>query len=341
MSTPVNAATDGFFAPLHFPEYRTTIKRNPTNDLIMVPERLGEISGPVFGDRDLGGIDNDMTQANGGEAIGQRIFVHGRVLGWDGKPVPHTLVEAWQANAAGRYRHKNDSWPAPLDPHFNDDADLDQAVGAATLGKFLHQGQICMAVNRIIVQAEVYDEFVEKFTERVRGLTYGDQLDHSTIVGPLINDQQVASVTAKIEKARAEGARELLSGPIEGRVIAPHVFADVTADMEPFREEIFGPVVGIIKADSEERALELANDTEFGLSSAVYTRDLTRGVRFARRIEAGMTHVNDITVNNEAHVMFGGEKNSGLGRFNGQWAIDAFTTEHWVGVAPGDAQFPF
>ena len=125
------------------------------------------------------------------------------------------------------------------------------------------------------------------------------------------------------------------------RVIAPHVFADVTADMELFREEIFGPVVGTIKADNEEHALALANDTEFGLSSAVYTRDLTRGVRFARRIEAGMTHVNDITVNDEAHVMFGGEKNSGLGRFNGQWAIDAFTTEHWVGVAPGNAQFPF
>ena len=121
MTTPekLNAATDGFFAPLLFPEYRTTVKRNPTNDLIMVPERLGEVTGPVFGDRDLGDADNDMTQANGGEAIGQRIFVHGRVLGWDGKPVPHTLIEAWQANAAGRYRHKNDSWPAPLDPHFN------------------------------------------------------------------------------------------------------------------------------------------------------------------------------------------------------------------------------
>jgi len=222
-----------------------------------------------------------------------------------------------------------------------DDADMDQAVGAATLGKFLHQGQICMAINRIIVQAPVYDEFVEKYTERVRGLTYGDQLDPGTIVGPLINDQQVASVTAKIDQARSEGARELLSGPIEGRVIAPHVFADVTADMELFREEIFGPVVGIIKADDEEHALALANDTEFGLSSAVYTRDLARGMAFARRIEAGMTHVNDITVNDEAHVMFGGEKNSGLGRFNGEWAIDAFTTEHWVGVAPGDAQFPF
>ncbi|WIM70359.1 aldehyde dehydrogenase family protein [Corynebacterium suedekumii] len=222
-----------------------------------------------------------------------------------------------------------------------DDADLDQAVGGATLGKFMHQGQICMAVNRIIVQAPLYDEFVEKFAERVKTISYGNQLDEGTVVGPLINDQQVESVRAKIEQARAEGAREVVSGSIDGRVVSPHVFADVTPDMELFREEIFGPVVGIIKADDEEHALALANDTEFGLSSAVYTRDLTRGTRFARRIEAGMTHVNDITVNDEAHVMFGGEKNSGLGRFNGQWAIDAFTTEHWVGVAPGEAKFPF
>ncbi|QGU05296.1 aldehyde dehydrogenase family protein [Corynebacterium comes] len=222
-----------------------------------------------------------------------------------------------------------------------DDADLEQAVGAATLGKFLHQGQICMAVNRIIVQAPVYDEFVEAFTARVKTLSYGDQLDDATVVGPLVNDSQVTSVTAKIEQARSEGARELVSGPVEGRVVAPHVFADVTPDMEIFREEIFGPVVGIIKADDEAHALELANDTEFGLASAVYTRDLTRGVRFARGIKAGMTHVNDITVNDEPHVMFGGEKNSGLGRFNGEWAIEEFTTDHWVGVAPGEARFPF
>lgn len=222
-----------------------------------------------------------------------------------------------------------------------EDADLEQAVGAATMGKFLHQGQICMSVNRIIVQAPVYDEFVAAYADRVRTLSYGNQLDDTTIVGPIINDSQLKSVTAKIDQARAEGAREVVTGPIEGRVVAPHVFADVTPAMELFREEIFGPVVGIVKARDEAHALELANDTEFGLASAVYSRDLTRGVRFARGIKAGMTHVNDITVNDEAHVMFGGEKNSGLGRFNGEWAIEEFTTDHWIGVAPGEAQFPF
>lgn len=221
------------------------------------------------------------------------------------------------------------------------DADLEQALGAATMGKFLHQGQICMAVNRIIVQAPVYHEFVAAYADRVRTLSYGNQLDDATVVGPIINDSQLKSVTAKIDQARAEGAREVVTGPIEGRVVAPHVFADVTPAMELFREEIFGPVVGIVKARDEAHALELANDTEFGLASAVYTRDLTRGVRCARGIKAGMTHVNDITVNDEAHVMFGGEKNSGLGRFNGEWAIEEFTTDHWIGVAPGEAQFPF
>ncbi|MCT1686739.1 aldehyde dehydrogenase family protein [Pseudoglutamicibacter cumminsii] len=222
-----------------------------------------------------------------------------------------------------------------------DDADLDKAVGAAIMGKFLHQGQICMSINRIIVEAPVYDEFVEAYAKRAAGVAYGDQLDDSTIVGPVINDSQLKSVTDKIAQAREEGAREVVEGTVEGRVISPHVFAGVTPEMELFREEIFGPVVGIIKADDEAHALELANDTEFGLSSAVYTRDLTRGMRFARGVKAGMTHVNDITVNDEAHVMFGGEKNSGLGRFNGEWAIEEFTTDHWISVSEGTDQFPF
>lgn len=97
-----NATVDGSFAPLHFPEYRTTVLRNPNNDLLMLPPRLGETTGPVFGGGDLRAEDNDMTKANGGEAIGQRIFVHGRVTGADGRPVPETLIEVWQANSAGR-----------------------------------------------------------------------------------------------------------------------------------------------------------------------------------------------------------------------------------------------
>lgn len=221
------------------------------------------------------------------------------------------------------------------------DADVDLAARAAVLAKFLHQGQICMSANRIIVEAPVYQEFVERFAAIAQHIPYGDTANPENLVGPIINDDQLASVLGKIERARSEGARQVVSGPVEGRVIAPQVFADVTPEMELFREEIFGPVIGIVRANDEEHALELANDTVFGLSSSVFTRDLDRGVRFARRIKAGMTHINDITINDEAHVMFGGEKNSGLGRFNGDWAIEEFTTDHWIGVMSEPLQLPF
>ncbi|MBB3191907.1 aldehyde dehydrogenase family protein [Halomonas cerina] len=222
-----------------------------------------------------------------------------------------------------------------------DDADLDQAVNAATMGKFLHQGQICMAINRIIVDERRYDEFVERFVAKVKGLTVGDPDDMATVVGPIINAKQREGLEAKIATAREEGATVLLDGPIEGQVISPHVFGDVTPAMEISREEIFGPLVGIQKARDEAHALELANASEYGLSSAVFTADLARGARFAQGIKAGMTHVNDMPVNDEAHVAFGGEKNSGLGRFNGDWAIEEFTTDQWISVQHSPRGYPF
>src|SRR5690606_14527950 len=145
----------------------------------------------------------------------------------------------------------------------------------------------------------------------------------------------------KIAQAKAQGAKVLLEGKINGQMVPPHVFGEVTADMEISREEIFGPLVGIQKARNEKHALELANDTEFGLSSAVFSGDLDRGLRFARNIKAGMTHVNDMPVNDEAHLPFGGEKNSGLGRFNGDWAIEEFSTVQWVSVQRTPRQYPF
>lgn len=213
-----------------------------------------------------------------------------------------------------------------------DDADLDAAVQAAVTGSFLHSGQICMAVNRVIVQAPVYDEFVERFTKAARSVPYGDPTAEGTLVGPVVNDSQLDGLKKKIEEARKAGARVALDGEIEGRVVPPHVFADVTPDMEIAREEIFGPLVAVLRADDEEHALELANDHEFGLSSAVFTQNIDRGLQFAQRVEAGMTFINEMTVQDEAHVAFGGERNSGLGRFNGEWAIEEFTKDHTIGV---------
>lgn len=213
-----------------------------------------------------------------------------------------------------------------------DDADTDAAIGQAVPGTFLHSGQICMSVNRIIVEAPVYDEFVAKFTAAAQSVAYGNPSDEGVLVGPVVNDAQLESLKEKIAEARKAGARMVVSGEITGRVVPPHVFVDVTPDMEIAREEIFGPMVAILKADDEEHALQLANDHVYGLSSAVFTQNLDRGVRFAQRVKAGMTFVNEMTVQDEAHVAFGGERNSGLGRFNGEWAIEEFTTAHTIGV---------
>lgn len=213
-----------------------------------------------------------------------------------------------------------------------DDADLDAAVQAAVVGSFLHSGQICMAVNRIIVQAPLHDEFVARFIAAAQGVPTGDPTAEGALIGPVINDSQLETVTGKIARAKSEGARAVVEGEVTGRVVPAHVFVDVTADMEIAREEIFGPLVGILKADDESHALELANDHVFGLSSAVFTQDLDRGVRFGHGVKAGMTFVNEMPIQDEAHVAFGGERNSGLGRFNGDWAIDEFTTNHTVGI---------
>lgn len=221
------------------------------------------------------------------------------------------------------------------------DADVDQAVRAAAMGKFLHQGQICMAINRIIVEEAIHDEFVQKFTEHVRSLPTGNPADPATIIGPVINGKQLKGLREKIRVAQEQGAKTVLDGQIDGNVLPPHIFTDVTADMEIAREEIFGPVVGILRAENEQHALQLANDSNFGLSSAVFTGNTERGLRFARGIRAGMTHINDIPVNDEPHVAFGGEKSSGLGRFNGEWAIEELTTDQWVSVQSSPRQYPF
>ena len=221
------------------------------------------------------------------------------------------------------------------------DADVEAAVNAAVVGKFLHQGQICMAVNRIIVEAPLVEEFTKRFVERVKALPYGDPRKADTVVGPVINTRQLDGLKTKVSTAQAEGATLLVGNEPQGNVMPPHVFGNVTADMEIAREEIFGPLVGIQSARDAEHALELANSTEYGLSSAVFTRDISKGVDFAQRIRAGMTHLNDMPVNDEPNAPFGGEKNSGLGRFNGDWAIEEFTTDHWITVQHTPRPYPF
>lgn len=213
-----------------------------------------------------------------------------------------------------------------------DDANIEQAVEAASFGRYMHNGQICMAINRLIVMDKIHDDFVNTFVERVKKLKVGDPRKKDTAIGPLINGEQKESVKNFIDSANSEGCHCLLGEEIDGNVIPPHIFSEVKTTSVLFNEEIFGPVMPIIRAHDEREVLELANKTHHGLSSSIFSQDLEKALRIAKQIEAGMTHINDQTVNDLPFSPFGGEKDSGVGRFNGDWAIDAFTTDHWISI---------
>lgn len=222
-----------------------------------------------------------------------------------------------------------------------DDADLERAVDAAIVGRFMHQGQICMSSNRIIVEAGIYPQFLDAFVERARSLKVGDPKQADTVIGPLINQKQLNGALARMKAARNAGITQLLGRAHDGLLLPPQVFAEVPWDSDLAQTEQFSPIAPIIRAMNEDDALHIANATQYGLSSAVFTGDEARGVRFAQRINAGMTHINDITLNDEANVMFGGEKNSGIGRFNSDWIIAELTTDHWISVQQEPRTYPF
>lgn len=222
-----------------------------------------------------------------------------------------------------------------------DDADVEAAAAATVFGRFLHQGQICMSTNRVIVDASIHGAFVEALEARIAKLVVGNPDDLGTAIGPIINASQLASVEEKIARARHDGARQVLGGPATGNLLPPHLFVDVDPSWSIARDETFGPVLPVLVAETEARALELANASHFGLSSAVFTRDFERGTRFARGIVVGMTHINSVTVDDQTNAPFGGEKNSGLGRFNGEWAIAEFTRTHWMTLQQPAPAYPF
>ncbi|MEW2293687.1 aldehyde dehydrogenase family protein [Streptomyces sp. NPDC006743] len=222
-----------------------------------------------------------------------------------------------------------------------DDADLDYAVDAAVFSRYVHQGQVCMAANRVLVDRSIADAFTEKFVAKVKSLKVGDPRDPQTVIGPVINSAQANAVSGVVEQALAEGATALVRGTTTDNLVAPSVLTDVPAGSALLQQEVFGPVAFLIPFDGEEEAVRIVNDTPYGLSGAVHTGDIERGVAFAKRIDTGMFHVNDGTVHDEPLVPFGGEKHSGIGRLNGETTVDAFTTVKWISVQHGRSGFPF
>jgi aldehyde dehydrogenase (NAD+) len=222
-----------------------------------------------------------------------------------------------------------------------DDADLDYAVDAAVFSRFVDQGQVCMAANRVLVDRSVEAEFTEKFLAKVRTLRVGDPADPATHIGPLISPQQARAVEAVVDQAVAGGATVLLRGTAQGSLVSPTVLTGIPADAPVLGQEVFGPVALIVPFDGEDDAVRIANDTPYGLSGAVHAGDVDRGVRVAQRIHTGMIHINDGTVHDEPIVPFGGEKHSGVGRLNGDAMIEAFTTRKWISIQYGRTTFPF
>jgi len=220
------------------------------------------------------------------------------------------------------------------------DADIDYAIDAAAWGAFLHQGEICMSTERIIVEESIAKEFTEKLTERAESIPMGDPTNPGNAIGPLINQRALDKVHAQVEEAVAGGANLATGGKFDNLVYHPTVVTDVKPDMSLFREQTFGPVAPIVVVSDREEALAVANDSEYGLSAGILTGDFTQALDMALRLETGMVHIGDQTVNDEPQAPFGGMKGSGYGRFGGQAALDEFTELRWINVQRVPRSFP-
>jgi aldehyde dehydrogenase (NAD+) len=214
-----------------------------------------------------------------------------------------------------------------------EDADLELALDGVLWGAFGTTGQRCTATSRLILHAPIHDQFLAMLAERAATLRIGSGLDPETQMGPVINQRQLEKILRYIELGISEGARLVTGGKrrsdgalAHGWFIEPTIFADVTPSMRIWREEIFGPVLSVARADSFDHAIALANDSDYGLSSAIYTRSVEYAFAAMRDIEAGITYINAPTIGAEAHMPFGGIKNTGNGHREGGWTVfDIFT----------------
>ncbi len=205
-----------------------------------------------------------------------------------------------------------------------EDADIEAAVKGAILSKFRNNGQTCVCVNRVLVQDQVYDEFVEKFSEAVAALKVGNGLEKDVQVGPLINEKGLEKVKEHVEDAIAKGARVTEGGkPLDGLFYKPTVLADANPGMLISREEVFGPVAPVFRFSTEEEAIQLANDTAYGLASYFYSKDVARCWRVAEALEYGMVGINEGMISTEV-APFGGMKESGFGREGSKYGMDYF-----------------
>lgn len=220
------------------------------------------------------------------------------------------------------------------------DADLDEAVRAAAFGAFMNQGQICMPTERIIVVDAVAEAFAAKFAAKAGTMAAGDPREGEAPLGAVVDGRTVRHVNSLIDDATAKGATVIAGGKADSVIMPATVVDGVTAAMDIYTDESFGPIVAIIRARDAEHAVALANDSQYGLSASVFTRDITLGLSIARRIQSGICHVNGPTIHDEPQMPFGGVGASGHGRFGGRQGIDSFTETRWITIQTQPGQFP-
>ncbi len=221
-----------------------------------------------------------------------------------------------------------------------EDADLDKAAEAANFGSFMHQGQVCMSTEKLLVHERIYEPFMERFLKRAARLKTGHVNDKANTIGPMVNTRQAHRVKALIDDAVAKGARVDLGGKAWDNFVEPTVLSNIDRSMDIWHDETFGPVVMVCPFRTEDEAVALNNDTEYGLTAAVWTADEARALALAGRLETGMVHINDQNINDEPQVPFGGVKASGVGRYGGRWSLDAFTELRWITLERGGRHYP-
>lgn len=220
------------------------------------------------------------------------------------------------------------------------DADLDQAVAGVAFGAFFNQGQICMSTERLIVEADIADAFLEKLVAKIKTIKAGSPDDAENTFAYLESPESAQRIKALVEDAVAHGATLPVPLQIDGPLMHPVIVNGITTAMKLYATESFGPVVTMTTFTSDEEALRLANDSEYGLSAAVFTQNINRGLAIAKGIESGICHINGPTVHDEAQAPFGGSKNSGYGRFGSQSAINEFTEMRWITLQTEPRQYP-
>jgi acyl-CoA reductase-like NAD-dependent aldehyde dehydrogenase len=302
----------------------------------------GLLWGEIFAEAGLpSGVLNVVTHAPGeAGAIGDELVENPAVrrINFTGSTATGRLL----AEAAGRHLKRVVLELGGYNPLIVlGDADLDYAVDAAAFGAFLHQGQICMSTRKILVERSIADDFTQRLAEKTRGLKVGDPGEHATIIGPLITEQALRTVRERVEEAVSMGAKLLAGGKAVGPAFQATLLAELPEDSTLAREETFGPVASIEVVDTAEEAVQRANATAYGLTSAILTGDPDRGFALAQQLESGIVHVNDQNVADEPQMPFGGVKDSGYGRFGGLAAVDEFTDLRWITVQSGTHPFPF